>query len=48
MNVARSPEEAELQASGKSIRDLAAEAEAQAEFEIAELFDEVGAAANDD
>jgi large subunit ribosomal protein L9 len=44
MNVARSPEEAELQASGKSIQDLAAEAEAEAEFEIANLFDEMGAA----
>lgn len=48
LNVARSPEEAELQASGKSIQELAAEAEAAAEFEIAELFDEVGAAAGDD
>ncbi len=48
LNVARSVEEAELQASGKSIQELAAEAEAAAEFEIAELFDEVGAAANDD
>ncbi|WP_071674850.1 50S ribosomal protein L9 [Nioella nitratireducens] len=48
LNVARSPEEAELQASGKSIQDLAAEAEAAADFEIAELFDEIGSAANDD
>ena len=44
MNVARSPEEALLQASGKSIQDRAAEEEAQAEFEIAELFDDMGAA----
>ena len=44
LNVARSVEEAGLQASGKSIRELAAEAEAQAEFEIAELFDDMGAA----
>ena len=44
LNVARSPEEAELQATGKSIRDAAAEADAEAEFEIAELFDEIGAA----
>ena len=44
LNVARSTEEAELQASGKSIQELAAEAEAEAEFEIAELFDEIGAA----
>jgi large subunit ribosomal protein L9 len=48
LNVARSVEEAELQASGKSIQELAAEAEAQAEFEIAELFDDVGAAASDE
>ncbi len=44
LNVARSVEEADLQASGKSIQELAAEAEAAAEFEIAELFDEMGAA----
>ena len=44
LNVARSVEEAELQASGKSIQELAAEAEAAAEFEIAELFDDMGAA----
>ena len=33
-----------MQASGKSIAALAAEAEAEAEFEIANLFDEMGAA----
>ena len=48
VNVARSAEEAELQASGESIVDLAAAAEAEAEFEIAELFDDIGAAAADD
>lgn len=48
INVARSTEEAALQASGKSIQELAAEAEAEAEFEIAELFDDIGSAANDD
>lgn len=48
LNVARSPEEAELQASGKSIQELAAEEEAAAEFEIAELFDDIGGAASDD
>lgn len=48
MNVARSVEEAELQASGKSIQELAAEEEAAADFEIAELFDDIGSAANDD
>ncbi len=44
LNVARSVEEATLQASGKSIQELAAEAEAAADFEIAELFDDIGAA----
>lgn len=48
LNVARSEEEAELQASGKSIQDLAAEEEAAAEFEIAELFDDIGSAAAED
>ena len=48
LNVARSEEEAELQAQGKSIQDLAAEEEAEAEFEIAELFDDIGAAQLDD
>ena len=48
LNVARSVEEAELQAAGKSIAELAAEEEAAAEFEIQELFDDIGAAAFDD
>jgi len=48
LNVARSAEEAELQASGKSIQELAAEEEAAAEFEIQELFDDIGAAQMDD
>ena len=48
LNVARSAEEAELQASGKSIQELAAEEEAAAEFEIAELFDDIGGAAAED
>ena len=48
INVARSPEEAELQASGKSIQELAAEEEAAAEFEIEQLFDDIGAAGLDD
>jgi len=47
LNVARSQEEAELQASGKSIQELAAEEEAAAEYEIAELFDDIGSAASD-
>lgn len=48
LNVARSPEEAELQASGKSIQDAAAEEEAAADYEIAELFEDIGSAASDD
>lgn len=48
LNVARSVEEAELQAAGKSIQELAAEEEAAAEFEISELFEDIGAAASDD
>lgn len=48
LNVARSAEEAELQASGKSIQELAAEEEAAADFEIAGLFEDLGAAASDD
>eukprot|EP00003_Mantamonas_plastica_P007556 TRINITY_DN16390_c0_g1_i1.p2 TRINITY_DN16390_c0_g1~~TRINITY_DN16390_c0_g1_i1.p2 ORF type:complete len:204 (+),score=61.37 TRINITY_DN16390_c0_g1_i1:81-692(+) len=48
LNVARSAEEAEIQAAGKSIQELAAEEEAAAEFEISELFDDIGSAASDD
>lgn len=48
MNVARSAEEAELQASGKSIQELAAEAEAAADLDIQNLFDDIGGAASDD
>ena len=48
LNVARSPEEAELQASGKSIQDAAAEEEAAADYEIAELFDDIGGAASEE
>lgn len=48
LNVARSAEEAELQAAGKSIQELAAEEEAAAEFEISELFDDLGSAGQDD
>lgn len=48
LNVARSTEEAELQASGKSIQELSAEEEAAADFEIAELFDDIGSAASED
>ena len=45
LNVARSIEEAELQAAGQSIQELSAAADAEAEFEIAELFDDMGSAA---
>ncbi|RDW14085.1 50S ribosomal protein L9 [Paracoccus thiocyanatus] len=48
LNVARSTEEAELQATGKSIQELAAEEEAAADFEIAELFDDLGSAGRDE
>ena len=48
LNVARSPEEAELQEQGKSIQELAAEEEAAAEFEVSQLFDDIGAASLDE
>ena len=48
LNVARSKEEAELQASGKTIKELAVEKEAEADFEISELFDDLGAAAKEE
>jgi large subunit ribosomal protein L9 len=48
LNVARSVEEAELQSQGKTIQELAAEEEAAAEFEIQELFDDIGGAAGED
>ena len=48
LNVARSQQEADLQAAGKSIQERDAEAEADAEFEIAELFDDIGAATAED
>lgn len=47
LNVARSAEEAALQATGKSIQDAQAEADAQAEFEISNLFDDIGGAATE-
>jgi len=48
INVARSDEEAVMQASGKTIQELQAEADAAAEFDIAELFDDIGSAAGDE
>ncbi|MEM7709310.1 MAG: 50S ribosomal protein L9 [Pseudomonadota bacterium] len=47
LNVARSQEEAELQEAGKSIQELAAEEEAAAEFEVSQLFDDIGGAADE-
>lgn len=48
LNVARSAEEADLQASGINVADQAAEDEAAAELEIAELFEDIGAAELDE
>ena len=48
LNVARSTEEAELQAAGIDVIEQAAEDEAQAELEIAELFEDIGAAELDE
>ena len=48
VNVARSQEEATMQASGKSIQQLQAEADAEAEFDIQELFDDIGGAVDPD
>ena len=48
LNVARSAEEAELQASGINVADQAAEEAAAAELEIAELFEDIGAAELDE
>ncbi len=48
LNVARSQEEAELQAKGINVADQHAEDEAAADLEIAELFEDIGAAELDD
>lgn len=48
VNIARSQEEAEIQATGKTIQQLRAEEEAAAEFDIQELFDDIGGAAGED
>jgi large subunit ribosomal protein L9 len=48
INVARSVEEAEIQASGQSVQDVRDAEDAEADFDIAELFDDVGAAASED
>lgn len=47
INVARSTAEAELQASGRTMREIEVEEEAAAAFDIAELFDDVGGAAEE-
>ncbi|MBY8977652.1 50S ribosomal protein L9 [Rhodobacteraceae bacterium NNCM2] len=48
INVARSAEEAEIQATGKSIQEMRADEDAESEFDLAELFDDMGGAALDD
>jgi len=48
LNVARTPEEAELQATGKTIQQAAAEEDEAADYEIAELFEDIGSAAAED
>jgi large subunit ribosomal protein L9 len=48
VNVARSKEEAELQASGRTIQELQAEADAAAAFDIQELFDDIGGAVDEE
>ena len=48
LNVARSEDEAALQARGINVAEQAAEDEAKAELEIAELFDEIGDAELDE
>ncbi|WP_397543004.1 50S ribosomal protein L9 [Roseovarius salis] len=48
LNVARSQEEADLQATGKTIQEAAAEEEEAHDYEIAELFEDIGSAAAED
>jgi len=48
INVARSEEEAALQSSGRTIQQVRAEEDAEAEFDIAELFDDMGSAVAED
>ncbi|MDE2789326.1 MAG: 50S ribosomal protein L9 [Paracoccaceae bacterium] len=45
VNVARSEAEAELQAAGRDVGDVVAEEEQKADAEMADLFDDLGAAA---
>lgn len=48
LNVARSEEEAELQASGKDILEIESEAELEAEADMSDQLADVGAAADED
>jgi large subunit ribosomal protein L9 len=48
VNVARSEDEAKLQATGRSIQDMRAEEDNAAEFAVSELFDDLGGAASED
>jgi large subunit ribosomal protein L9 len=48
INVARSEDEAKLQAEGRSIQDMRAEEDTAAEFAVSELFDDLGGAASED
>jgi large subunit ribosomal protein L9 len=48
VNVARSEDEAKLQAAGRSIQDIRVEEDTAAEFAVSELFDDLGGAANED
>ncbi len=48
LNVARSEEEAELQATGKDIREIESEADHEADAELSDQLAEVGAAVDED
>ncbi len=48
LNVARSEEEAELQASGKDVREIESEAELEAEEELSDQLSDVGAAVEEE
>jgi large subunit ribosomal protein L9 len=48
VNVARTQDEAQLQASGRTIQEAAAEADAEADLELSEVLGEMGSAGTDD
>lgn len=48
LNIARTEDEAALQATGKTIQEAAAEEQEAADYEISELFEDIGSAAADD